>query len=391
MRLKPKFVMVILLTALLAVISIGLSNVDKEEVEIDEQVIEDVIPNTFCQGINNADNIPTEVLDVITNYLDDYYLSMYTLELQDTAKYFINEKDGQISNAAIKLIVESRKLYDFDFTMSAAHYILNVTNCTNINGKYDISFLEDDSFNFKFLNGITSEAYDIENNIVIEKVEDEYKISKYRKEQGYYTMFDDNRDDDTVENIYAFNFNRLSKTIQNEIYNKTVAESKPYVTDKAYKLKYDRNAATLYAQTYYHSRNDKYYDFSDEGGNCQNFASQTLVQGGLQMDESGTCLWYYNNHLDYVPSWVQVPSFYEYCDENNGSGIVCDINSNIYYAEPGDLVQVGISAVSHTTIVSRVVDGHILLNSNSIDMKDYPLEAYTQPVRKLIKILGSDS
>lgn len=394
MRLKPKAVMIILLTVLLGSICLGLSTVDRTSTNtedvIDDVVIEDVIPDTFCQAINNGQSVPAEVMKVITDYMDDYYLSLYTLELQDTTKYFINEIDGQISNSAIKLMVETRKLYDFDFTMSDAHYVINVVECANINGKYEIDFLEDDSFSFKFLNGITSEAYDIENSIVIEKVEDEYKISSYDKEQGYYTMFNENRED-VISNIYDFYFKRLSATIENENYNKTLASSNPYSSDKKCKVQYDRNAAKVYAQTYYHSRNDEYYDFSDEGGNCQNFASQTMAQGGIVMDEAGTCQWYYNNHLDYVPSWVQVPSFFEYCEEADESGVVCDINLNIYYAEPGDLIQVGISSVSHTTIVSQVVDGHILLNSNSIDMKDFPLEAYTYPVRKLIKILGSNS
>ena len=131
-------------------------------------------------------------------------------------------------------------------------------------------------------------------------------------------------------------------------------------------------------------------NFTDEGGNCQNFASQALVAGGMLMDETGDCNWYYNAYSDYVPSWVHVSSFYDYVSDNEGSGLAADLNSNIYYAEPGDIIQVGISSVSHTTIVSKVVDGHILLNSNSIDMKDFPLEAYTYPTRKLIKILGSN-
>ncbi len=70
--------------------------------------------------------------------------------------------------------------------------------------------------------------------------------------------------------------------------------------------------------------------------------------------------------------------------------MICDPDVNIYYAEPGDLILVGNGEVAHTVIVSKVVDGHILVNSNSIDMKDYPIEAFTYTTVKLVKILGSN-
>ena len=89
-------------------------------------------------------------------------------------------------------------------------------------------------------------------------------------------------------------------------------------------------------------------------------------------------------------SWVHVGSFYSYAFNNSGYGMICDPDVNIYYAEPGDLILVGNGEVAHTVIVSKVVDGHILVNSNSIDMKDYPIEAFTYTTVKLVKILGSN-
>ena len=394
MRLKQNILMILLLSLMLGLIttaSIAKKNSKPEESEVVPEIIEEVIPETFCKAINNADNVPSEVLDTIKNYMDDYFLSLYTLELQDTTKYFSNVIDGKVSDAAIKLTVESRKLYDFDFTMSDAYYVLNITQCVKSDGKYVVDFLEDDSFCFKFLSGITSETYDVENTMTLEKVNDEYKICGYEKTQGYYMMFNDSKNDDSIENIYDFFYKRLVNTIENENYQKSKAEATAYVPSKSAKVKYDRNAASEYASKYYHIRNEDYYDFDDEGGNCQNFASQCLVKGGMVMDESGDCQWYYNNHLDYVAPWVHVTSFRDYCNENEGKGLVCEVGENMYYAEPGDIVQVGISSISHTCIVSKIVDGHILLNSNSIDMKDFPLESYTYPTRKLIKILGSNS
>ena len=393
MRLKKSVIMFLILFVLLVSMTVGgliKKHTNENEIPQDE-IIEDVVPQTFCGVINNNSLVPDNVLNVIKGYMDDYYKSIYTLELVDTTKYFKNEIDGKVSNAAIRLIVDSRKLYDFDFTMNDAHYDLSIISCNEIDGKYHIVFLEDDYFCFKFLNGISSEAYDIENSMIIEKINNEYKISEYEKVQGYYSMFNESKNEDDISKVYDFYYKRLATVIDNENYQKQVALDKPFISDKSFDVAYNRDKASVYANTYYHSRNENYYDFSDEGGNCQNFASQSLLAGGMIMDESGECEWYFNGYGDYVPSWVHVQSFNDYCKDNEGTGLVSEVDANVYYAEPGDLIQVGISSVSHTTIVSKIVDGHILLNSNSIDMKDFPLEGYTYPVRKLIKILGSNS
>jgi len=354
---------------------------------IDEEIVE-VIPESFCGQIKNGEDLPIEVLDLIKNFMDDYFLSIYTLELQDISKYFSSASSFDVTNSAIKLLVESRKLYDFDFTMSKAYYDLNITEVNNINGKYYVDFLEDDYYSFKFLDGITTELFDIENSMIIEKVNNEYKISSYDKVQDFFVIFTDNNDD--ISTIYDFYFKRLSSVIEDEKYKKQEVINNPYVSNKSCDISYNRDKAVSYADSYCHNRNSEFYDYSDEGGNCQNLASQVLICGGMIMDYSGEYEWYYDDYSDYTSSWVHVKYFNEYCNCNNGSGLVTDVDTNIYYVEPGDIIQVGVTSVGHTTIVSKVVDGHILLNSNSIDMRNFPLEAYTYPVRKLIKILGSN-
>ena len=87
-------------------------------------------------------------------------------------------------------------------------------------------------------------------------------------------------------------------------------------------------------------------------------------------------------------SWVNVGYFYDYARDNEGSGLVAEVNANIYSAEPGDIVIVGNDTLSHTVMISKIIDGHILVDSNSIDMKDFPLDAYTYTNVILIKILG---
>ena len=385
--------MFIVLSSLLAISYIGLSRLDDSQNEIniiEEKVEEDIIPSTFINKINNSNNVDKDVLNLITNYLDKYYLSLYTLKMQDFSSLFSNDNIMKLNDAAIKLVIETRKLYDFDFTMGDAHYDITIINYKNDSNKYYVDFLEDDYMNFSFLSGICSESYDILNNIVVEKINGEYKIVDYYKEQGFYIMFFDNKDVGSIDDLYNFYYERLKRTIDNENFQKQNAINSSYQTDKEYDVKYNRDSALEYLNKYYHIRNENTYDFSDEGGNCQNFASQVLIAGGMLMDYDSDEEWYYDNSSNHSSSWVSVPYFYDYCLENSGSGLVCDLNNNIYYAAKGDIIQVGLDEVSHTTIVNDIVDGHILLSSNSIDMKNYPLEAYSYPTRKLIKILGSN-
>ena len=138
---------------------------------------------------------------------------------------------------------------------------------------------------------------------------------------------------------------------------------------------YDRNKAIAYADTYYHTRSSKWYNFSDEGGNCQNYASQCMLEGGIDMDYTGDEQWKcYITDPDYEPeineedspygrtrSWVNVNYFYNYAKYNEGKGLVADTDVNLYYAQPGDIILVGNNGMSHTVIVSKVVDGHILV------------------------------
>lgn len=412
MKLKSRIVMILLLTGMLLLTLIGGITRKKDDSEPQPQtdpvvVIDDgVMPDSFKGAVEDPYNVPAEVMDVIVSYLDGYYRSLYTLEKQDLSSLFENEYIAAVSEKAIDLQIETRKLYDFDFTLKKAHYDLKVTRYEKDGDTYQVDILEDDYMNFAFLNGIESQTFDVENYFVIKDTSDGYRISDLEKIQGYYMTFYD--ETDTVEEV-SFEYDYYMEQLKGMIgYNTEVlkqkAEKDPYISNVTYTKAYNREAAVAYADQYYHQRNRDWYNFSDEGGNCQNYASQCMLAGGMDMDYTGDWQWKcYVTDPDYEPeineedeksgrsrSWVHVTSFYDYAKENEGKGLACDVNANLYYAQPGDIILVGNGGLSHTVIVSKVVDGHILVDSNSIDMKDYPVEAYTYTNITLIKILGSN-
>ena len=406
--------MILILVTMLSLTLIGALNMDKgekkEEAEPQQQEVvvpeEVVVPTSFVGTFNDEFNVPSPVKDLIIAYMDAYYRSVFTLEVADLSSLFDNELMKEISDKAIRLCVESRKNYEFDFTMTSAHYDLTITDYRTQGDTIYVDVLEDDTMCFAFLNGIESKTFDIENYFKINKTADGYKIADLEKVQGYYlTFYDDSENVDDVNTIYEYYTKQLKDMyVYNHEVLKPKAEKQPYVSEKSFTKVFDRNKAVAYANQYYHSRNPIWYNFTDEGGNCQNYASQCLLEGGIPLDYFGEEQWKcYVEDPNYEPeineeetatgrtrSWVNVGYFYNYAKWNEGKGMAADANVNLYYAQPGDIIIVGNNGLSHTVIVSKVVDGHILVNSNSIDMKDYPVEAYTYTTIMLIKILGSN-
>ncbi len=406
MKLKDRVVMILILSTMLLCTLFGtliMNGSRKETVpdpdpDIDEPV---AVPNGFLGKIDDEYSIPKEIIQVITDYMDAYYLSVFKLEMQDMKDLFSNERMEEISEKSIGLMIDVRKLYDFDFSLTKAHYDLKITDYRQENGLYYVDLLEDDYMSYAFLNGLESQAFEIENSFVIREKDKEYKIEDLEKIQGYYMAFyDDERD---PQDVYDYYYSELKDmlTYHNEVLRRKASQN-AYSSDRYASGTYDRSAAVAYLDQYSHSRNPQWYNFTDEGGNCQNYASQALLAGGIPMDHEGEEQWKcYVEDPDYDPginedetasgrtrSWVNVGYFYNYAKYNEGKGLAAETDVNLFYAQPGDIIMVGNGGLSHTVMVSKVVDGHILVDSNSIDMKDYPLEAYTYTNITLIKILG---
>ena len=412
MKLKSNVVIILILTFLLLGTLFGSisyhNNHPKDETDnntIEPNIDEDNgdIVDSYKGRLINDMGVPDELMQPIYDYLDAYFLSLSELDLKDTSNYFNNELMAVISEKAISLVVDVRKMYDFDFKISKAHYDLNITDYRVDGNTYYVDLLENDYMNFAFLGDIESQVFDIECRYVIVKENDEYKIKDLYKEQGYYLcLYDDVNSVDEVNKLYDYYLNEFKEKNDYDYYLKDKASRVPYISDKTAANQYNRVKAVEYLDTYYHTRNSEWYNFTDTGGNCQNYASQAMLAGGIPMDYIGEYQWkYYADDLREDPgidedetlsgrsaSWVNVGYFYDYAKYNEGYGLVADVGANVYYGEPGDIIIVGDGGLDHTVMINKVVDGHILVDSNSIDLKDYPIEAFNYTNVVLIKILG---
>lgn len=123
------------------------------------------------------------------------------------------------------------------------------------------------------------------------------------------------------------------------------------------KEKYDRKVTKEYAKRWAYSRNPKYYNFDNLGGDCTNFVSQCIYQGAGIMNYTKDFGWYYNSLNDRSPSWSGVEFLSEFLINNKGVGPRGKI-ANMDEVDTGDVVQLSFDGInfSHTLIIVNIID-----------------------------------
>ena len=111
------------------------------------------------------------------------------------------------------------------------------------------------------------------------------------------------------------------------------------------------------------------------------------------MDEEGTAKWYWHSHTDQNYSWINVGNFWNYANTNTGYGLVAKTNGNYYDGQVGDILIVGHSGKSHTTVISEVITSggatvDYLICSNTANYRNFPVSAYYFTQHWLVRILG---
>jgi len=163
---------------------------------------------------------------------------------------------------------------------------------------------------------------------------------------------------------------------------------------------YDRIGAIHYARGWALSRNPKFQDYEEWGGNCTNYISQCVNAGGVPMDSYGDNVmkkWYWYSDKKRTPSWTAAQPFFEYFIRNNNDNTnnfgVYAAESNYEEMELGDVVQlIKDGKAYHTMIITGIIfDGDevydYLISQNTYDLLDYPLSLKVGEKRYL-KIFG---
>ena len=361
---------------------------------------------TYVGKVNyNGFEIKDSWNKLIVDYLDLYSKSLKELKKYDLSKFFIEDNIyAYLADASLDLVIQDRLLLPHDMKMSDISYDIRYTDLEDEDDVVSITFRESDYYKFNFLNGITSKVYDVENIVTIDTSSN--KFIKFRAIKDNYVMFTNELDiaSSTKEEIDELKEKYISlkkeEIEENNDYLEEANNNK-YSPSKECDHDYDRVKAKKYAAKYANSRNDEYYDYSNVGGNCVNYVSQSIHAGGIPMDYYGDYQWkHYDSYIDEdniaegrTPSWTATGYFYNYAKNNDGFGMCAEVGINPYYAEAGDAFEVGYDGFTHGVIVvdqvknnDKIVD--ILIDSNTVGLEDYPLSAYTYFNKRLVKVLG---
>ncbi len=154
-------------------------------------------------------------------------------------------------------------------------------------------------------------------------------------------------------------------------------------------FEYNRKAVYEYAKKWAFGRNPEFYDFSEIGGDCTNFASQCIYAGAGVMNYTPTFGWYYISANNRTPSWTGVEYLYNFLIGNDGVGPFAE-EVPLDKLEVGDIVQLGNATGDfyHSPVVVGFSDRKILIAAHSYDAFDRPLNSYNFDRARGIHIIG---
>ncbi len=155
---------------------------------------------------------------------------------------------------------------------------------------------------------------------------------------------------------------------------------------------YNRDKAVEYAKKWALGRNPVFYDYTQIGGDCTNFASQVLYAGYGEMNYKPVYGWYYIDGNRKSPSWTGVNELYNFLTSNRGRGPRA-AEVGIDGLEPGDLVQLdfnGDGRFDHTPVIIDVGEytpDTVLLAAHTNDSLNRPLSDYDYADVRFLHIL----
>lgn len=153
-------------------------------------------------------------------------------------------------------------------------------------------------------------------------------------------------------------------------------------------IPYNRDAAVSYARIWALDRNPAFYNFDNVGGDCTNFASQSIYAGARIMNFTPVMGWYYRSSYDRTASWSGVEYLYNFLIKNKSVGPYAHIVPQSQ-AMPGDIVQLGTGTGDfyHSPVITSITPT-ILVAAHTDDALDRPLSSYNYGVARFIHIDG---
>lgn len=389
------------------------------DAEIKAEQATDVPKETAVKPVVEAYITDTENLlneeqkNLLQKYALIYAESLVSLEAGNVEQLYCDaeSRDSCLNSAAFEVITAVRRMSDEDLTLERCTVNYDIQQVYSYNGKVTVVLLEDNVQKFKFLEE-QSESYIIYHEFVLTQKDDGWYLVSHRHDEDFYLLAEEAwplysaaTEKETEEKVVKAIIADAEENIQWEKDNYLNKTTEKTADDTSYNVE----AAVDYAFEWVGERNYEgvYLAYDEYGGNCQNFASQCLYAGGIDMDIKGysSAQWkFYSKTLNEYQaasgrsySWTGVEPFFDYCEVNTGTGLVCHTDWGTAYTEVGDIIQVGaMHQWRHSLFVTDVIydeNGyaqHIIVASNTADRINYPLRAYIYTAPRLIHIVGQN-
>ena len=371
------------------------------------------LPATTGKVTDNTGRLNTDQLELLEKYATLYAQTLQSMQPRDISHLY-SDADSRycvVNNASLKVLTDIRGMRDIDLTLEYAIVEYIVKDVQTNGNKTTVTLQENNTQKFRHLSQPSYSA-NINHIFVLICDNDSWLIKEHHHEEDFYLLTAEGWDDAKGET----NIIRGQNT-----YDLIISDARENLTDpsqfqqgampdlKVADTSYDRQAAVAYAQQWWNTRNytGNYLAYDDFGGNCQNFASQCIHAGGIDMDHTGVLdvQWkFYDENLNNKAtargrsySWTGVDMFYSYAVNNYTDGLVSLTDIEYDYAEKGDIIHVGAYYQwRHALLVTDVLknaDGSlqdIIVASNTADRWNYPLSAYIYTGARLIHILGQN-
>lgn len=341
---------------------------------------------------------------LILDYMNLYFASLEDFEPEEgIAALFSDGEQAALADSAIDFQIGLRQMQDADYTLASWSYSLTLNEITQEeDGSLHILARENNIQNFNQNPEIASERYGGYHLFELEQMEGSWKIRSHMMFDAVYMMLWSEGGGEEAALRYAEAVPEYLRLAQEQLQEREAdREREPGELQAQYA--YDRQAAAAYADRYVDERNDAWPDYAGSGGNCQNFASQVLLAGGIPMDIYGDAVWkWYSDEVSNSPgaqgrssSWTGVNQFVEYAAANTGYGLVAETEAPYFSGEPGDLLHMGIDGDwGHTVVIASAVtngQGEVvdyLVDSNTGNLRNYPASLYGYPEIILTRIGG---
>lgn len=352
----------------------------------------------------------------VFSYMERCYQAVSALKMTETADLFSGACDGnrELNRNAWEYLIGLRAMQKPDLTLEEYRFELTVTAAVmKDDGSLYLHMNENNVQRFTQHSDIESEFYRIAHRFEMVNQGGGWKIRKHLQSDGIYqnlmgeywdsdldTCMEEDWEIRNAGGFFALRRESLLRQAKEQMILRSRDNGSPSLPVTAHP--YDREAAVSYADRWIGVRNGDWADFTGQGGNCQNFVSQCLYAGGIPRDISGGETWSWKRSDTALPEdakntlpWINVEAFRSYTVRNRGYGLAVQRDAPYLSGEPGDIIQMGFpERWSHTVLITKVVTDRegrtvdYLVDSNTADLRNVPVSAYSLPCQTLTKIAG---